>query len=129
MTADSLAAFLLRMYDEIAALALSVAAPGRPLEQGRYLEWNAAGVAIGDRSGSVVAYSVQMTAAREHIARHDPAYVLADIAAKRRIVEQALGMAACFAATEREDLGADRILRLLAQPFAAHPDFRPEWKQ
>lgn len=51
-----------------------------------------------------------------HIARHDPARVLADVAAKRRIVE-------------REDLHGedDGTLRLLALPYADHPTYRAEY--
>lgn len=64
-----------------------------------------------------------------------PTYVLADLAAKRRIVElhtryepnahECPGDFSTFAVAE----GAPcPTLRALAQPFADHPDFRPEWK-
>lgn len=54
--------------------------------------------------------------AGKHVARHDPARVLAECRAKRRLVEE---------------LGAFRrgaALRLLAMPYADHPDYRQEWK-
>jgi hypothetical protein len=68
----------------------------------------------------------------EHARRHDPARVLAEVEAKRRIVE------AFEADDNRERYGGcgddcewkalDYALRLLALPYADHPDYRPEWK-
>lgn len=58
----------------------------------------------------------------EHIARHSPARVLAECVAKRRIVEH----------VEPDPLtlspGDDYVLRLLAQVYADHPDYREEWR-
>jgi hypothetical protein len=54
------------------------------------------------------------------IALNDPAYVLADIAAKRRI----LGWAQTGALPEYE---IDYVLTALAAPFAQHADFAPAW--
>lgn len=50
-----------------------------------------------------------------HIARHDPARVLAEVEAKRRMVDE-------------HGNGTCRTLRLLALPYADHPDYRPEWR-
>lgn len=64
----------------------------------------------------------------DHIARHDPARVLAECEAKRRIVEEV------YPALELEFGGAYRgepatlLLQLLALPYADHPDFREEWR-
>lgn len=55
---------------------------------------------------------------------HDPAYVLADVAAKRRMVDL------CAHNLEFEDYGwsvAGPALKLLAAPFVQHPDFDPAW--
>lgn len=76
----------------------------------------------------------------EHIARHDPARVLADVAAKREII----ALHAPFDAWAdipgphgpqivcRECAGARMYpcptLRVLAAPYAEHPDYRQEWK-
>jgi hypothetical protein len=49
----------------------------------------------------------------------DPARVLAECAAKRRIVS--------FAADLTEE-GTDDLLRLLALPYADHPGYRQEWR-
>ena len=67
-----------------------------------------------------------------HIARHDPTRVLAEVDAKRRIIDQ-------FTMIELPDqsngdtaaVGAyakmAAVLRLLTLPHAAHNDYRPEW--
>lgn len=52
-----------------------------------------------------------------HIARHDPARVLADVAAKRQIIELVIGAYAGYA-----------VLPLLALPFDGHPDYREDWR-
>jgi hypothetical protein len=68
-----------------------------------------------------------------HIVRWDPARVLAECEAKRRIVDK------CVPRVEITDMGsADRqfipgppdmaLLRLLALPYADHPDYRDEWR-
>lgn len=57
----------------------------------------------------------------EHVRRHDPARVLAECEAKRRIV----------ARHDRDDSTSFgqpcQTLRLLALPYADHSDYRPEW--
>ena len=55
----------------------------------------------------------------EHIARHDPARELDEVAAKRRILVH------CDQWLEQDD--ADHILGALALPYATHPDYRAEW--
>lgn len=62
-----------------------------------------------------------------HIARWDPARVLAECAAKRRVV-----LTAHHAARVARDIGQrDRpyndILIHMAQPYAGHHDYRTEW--
>lgn len=76
-----------------------------------------------------------------HIARHDPARVLADVESKRRIID------ACVEVIGDRDLSgygefgvlvddpnalavtlAVETLRLLAEPFSDHPDYRHEWR-
>jgi hypothetical protein len=67
----------------------------------------------------------------EHIARHDPARVLAEVAAKRRIVGM---LSSIVPAKETNPIKsedavalADWTLRLLALPYADHNDYRQEW--
>lgn len=69
--------------------------------------------AIGEHTSGFVL--VEATDAA-HITRFDPARVLAEVEAKRRIIEH-------------EDHWAedDRVLHLLALPYREHPDYRPAW--
>lgn len=80
-----------------------------------------------------------------HIARHDPARVLAEVAAKRRIVElhtpkDPPGLHLCPVCVSWEiwrsqepgeslplDDAPCETLRLLALPFADHPAYETEW--
>jgi hypothetical protein len=78
-----------------------------------------------------------------HIAAHSPARVLREINAKRQIVRQAFEHAAvidgewgcCHDAEAIEAGYCDeqrpndlRLLRLIALPYADHPDYREEWR-
>jgi uncharacterized protein (DUF1800 family) len=96
-------------------------------------EWQAADVATSESSPPHVA---------EHVARHDPARVLAECTAKRRLVlacrdsrfDRAFlgarphGMAD-FPLTPRDQHQlAALTLALLALPYAGHHDYRPEWR-
>jgi hypothetical protein len=78
-----------------------------------------------------------------HIARHDPARVLAECEAKRRIVEAAVEAQRGTDGWTRERLKTDtrsplpewarrdayaEALRALALPYADHPDYRQGWK-
>ena len=60
--------------------------------------------------------------AYEHIARHDPARVLRECEAKRRIVETAQDIDMI------ENEWGQSILRDLASVYSDHPDYREEWK-
>jgi hypothetical protein len=59
-----------------------------------------------------------------HVARHNPARVLAEVEVKRAIVTRAKALWDSDA--EGYGAGLD-ILQLLALPYADHPDYRPEW--
>lgn len=76
----------------------------------------------------------------EHVARHDPARVLAECEAKRRLVTVAGHILESWEATHggqgrvlwedvnrRERHHANETLAALALPYAAHPDYRDEW--
>ena len=78
----------------------------------------------------------------EHVARHDPARVLAECAAKRRLVlacrdsrpdlrflgARPNGLADFpLTPTDQHQLAA-LTLALLALPYAGHHDYRPEWR-
>jgi Family of unknown function (DUF6221) len=82
------------------------------------------GIALWDCEGS---NTLCMTApSADHIARHDPARVLADIAAKRRIVETCADM--MWKHEGGPDVVADAVLRDLAAIYAEHPDYDESWR-
>jgi hypothetical protein len=69
--------------------------------------------------------------AAEHIARQHPARILSEVAAKRRIIaEHALNGWVCTTCDngEVEQTFPCPTLRILAVPYADHPDYRAEWR-
>lgn len=94
---------------------------------------------ICDQVGNVVTLGGPGATSRwhaDHIARHDPARVLAEVAAKRRVLDDLTtrrlddtepdgGWAAADAET---DGMASSVVRLLAQPYADRPGYRTEWR-
>lgn len=72
-----------------------------------------------DSDDGAIANNVDLKDAA-HIVRWDPARVLADIAAKRAIVQLYEGSGLRIA--------MGQVVRLLAQPYAEHPDFDESWK-
>lgn len=71
----------------------------------------------------------------EHIARHDPARVLAEVAAKRRIIDLHGRDHECSIYDHGEISSCNYILdgdcstmRLLALPYAGRPGYREEWR-
>ena len=92
-----------------------------------YDRWVVSEVAYeGILVGSLVDGMLGMaTPTTRHIARWDPARVLAEVDAKRRIVDR------CEHYQTYEDYGwalADEVLSLLALPYDCHPDYREEWR-
>ena len=65
-----------------------------------------------------------------HIARHDPARVLREIDAKRRLLYQFEHRGNSVRAAVVPSSGGvwDDMLRLLALPYADDDDYRPEWR-
>ena len=89
---------------------------------------------IRDAAGGVVVYDEGEPSEEqaEHIARWDPARVLADVAAKRAIVDMhetcGTGSGYCDDGGHgySDGLGCG-ILDYLAQPYAQHPDWQQDW--
>ena len=89
----------------------------------------------GPHADPVVGLRARLDSFR-HIARHDPARVLAECEAKRRIVEEVVPhlehveSSAIDGGMYDEDAPhAQRdLLRLLALPYTDHPDYREEWR-
>lgn len=67
----------------------------------------------------------------EHIARHDPARVLAEVAAKRALLDVHRddygSCSTCGTAGEYDVPWPCTTVELLALPYANHPDYRSEW--
>lgn len=82
----------------------------------------------GDLVGNVVAFARggdRQQPNTVHIADNDPKFVLADVAAKRQILDFIEENPPCL------DGGyayTDPILAMLALPHAGHPDYREDWK-
>jgi hypothetical protein len=80
-------------------------------------------IAAGEHHGSIRTRHV------EHMARWDPARVLAEVAAKRAVLElhdDPSGLHVCE--DQLADASECRTLRAVAQPYASHPDFDPTWR-
>lgn len=138
---DPLIAFLRARLDEREAKARAF-----PEEHRR---WRDAGY-VDDRGGRLEALDIGRTVVFagpgddgplqavevQHIADNDPAFVLDDVAAKRRIIDLVLdednGVISADRSIESEwgctsDLH-EQLLKLLALPYAGHPEFREEWR-
>ena len=77
---------------------------------------------------------VQSMADAEHIARWDPARVLAEVQAKRAILDLAQPAVMRALATQDPDFrdgyvtACEDAVKLLAQPYAGQPGWREEWQ-
>lgn len=143
-----LVAFLTARYDEEQRLA--EAATAGPWEASENLigglQW--VGIFAPTLEGRHVALDVGRITTREtadYVAAHDPARVLADIAAKRAIL-RTLAQLRTDGEQAAEAITADTPLELsgavllgmcgapgviekrLAAPYASHPDFQAEWR-
>lgn len=64
----------------------------------------------------------------DHIARHDPARVLREVEAKRRILDEHYPVDPCDAHdASARTIPCDTLL-LLALPYAGHEAYREEWR-
>jgi len=88
----------------------------------------------GVSGGSIARFEIKADA--RHVARWDPARVLAECAAKRAIVEMHVrgiretvdpGLVPDLDCAECDQPFPCPTLRLLAQPYADHPDFDSAW--
>jgi len=75
-----------------------------------------------DRDDVIVAETGELAA--RHIVRHDPARVLAEVKAKRRVLELAIEM------IEDEEFRAagTTLMCNLATPYDQHPGYDPAWR-
>lgn len=82
----------------------------------------------GDRAEECA--SANWAGVAEHIVMHDPARVLREIDAKRRLLYQFEQRGNSVRATVKPPTGGvwDDMLRLLALPYADRPGYREEWR-
>lgn len=143
---DDLIAFLNARYDEREAVA--VAAQGTIGGGGHWRQedpFREPGRIVDDCNDTVTYDEGAPTEEQaRHVADNDPAFVLADVAAKRQIIDWHSSRhtvvddfcveegGPCTHAGESycqiEGFDDCRTLRLLALPYAGHPDYREEWK-
>ncbi|MFI6862633.1 DUF6221 family protein [Streptomyces sp. NPDC050421] len=64
------------------------------------------------------------TADADHIARHDPARILRDVEAKRRLIDWVLR----WPMRPAPPSSVDGVLELLALPYADHEAYRDDWR-
>jgi hypothetical protein len=112
MAADDLVAFITARLDEDERCA-------RGAERNSVgAEWTAVDLQSG--------YDARMD---EHIARHDPARVLREVAAKRRILAAAAEYSPELEHGDNGEWAFDLVVRELAAAWSDHPDYRAEWCQ
>jgi hypothetical protein len=95
-------------------------------------------VIVRDDDGMVVVFDEGSPSREEaeHIARWDPARVLAEVDAKRRILDEIVplidemdGRIESEWGLRMEPIGeSDALVKLLALPYADQPGYRPEWR-
>jgi hypothetical protein len=73
----------------------------------------------------VARMSQRLSDAAAHALRHDPARVLADVKAKRAIVDFAAGLMAN--GEDSEPWAGEEVLVRLASVYADHPDYDATW--
>ena len=152
MTAPDLAAFLTARLDEDERIARAAVIPAHDapnayqphpaLSRWRYsdggdveVDWDDSGPysepyrVTSDSEG----FSSVNDPHGHHIARHDPARVLADVDAKRRIIRLHFGtdledpQVAHACGEDLEPYPCDTLL-FLALPYADHPDYNETWR-
>lgn len=132
MTEMTTAEFLAARYDEEEAAAKAAC----DRDSGKWLmgrKWNVYRAEDitpfdDDETNQLVVYG-NMESQSRHIARWDPARVLADIASKRVLLAYLAHVAEVILDNNLWSLEgeSDHGLRLLAAPYAAHPDYDPAW--
>lgn len=133
---DDLVQFLHDRLDETAARAHAATRGPWTVDNEAYAE------SISSADGTVVvgggrwggeASVFESTEDALHIAEHNPVRVLAEVDAKRQILaihrryvdEPGMACLGCAGGIEWE---LCPVARLLALPYADHPDYRPEWR-
>lgn len=131
-----LVAFLRERLDEDAAIAQASAgaqwAAVGPSMVAVDAAWIGESKHARNRLGYVAAFEHEQD--QSHAVRHDPARVLAEVDAKRRILDEhqttimsQYWCATCHVPGDVPGSNWCMTLRLLAVPYAQHPSYRKEW--
>jgi Family of unknown function (DUF6221) len=120
---SDLVEFLRSRLDEDEEIARRNMSPIRP-RQGKWQFVTDSGMQVRDADGDHLIVTHTWPNEGEHIARYDPARILAEVDAKRQIID--LCVAEIDSGTDGA-VTADSVLYLLALPYADHPDYRAEW--
>lgn len=93
---------------------------------------------LGDGVVAVTPENADDDGVGQHIARHDPARVLAEVEGKRKLVAAYESAVTAFGAAEVGTTVSDLMtgsvnslryaLQLLALPYAGHEDYKAEWR-
>jgi hypothetical protein len=102
----------------------------------RYDSDDYGGTEVADGAGHVIVPMSYESGAlqRIHIARHDPARVLAEVDAKRRIIAEHQASAEFMNRPENRHIPAGEThglytaLKMLALPYDQHPDYQEQWR-
>lgn len=128
--ADEFARFVYARLDEEVALARA-ASPGPWHVSEEFNEVLAAdGTTVANKFAPG---SEKLRATAEYIAHNDPPSALFELGLKRQLVDRAAQTRAWAVGEAGAIAGpavilANGILRLIALPYADHPDYREEWK-
>ncbi len=121
--------------DEAAARGMHAigGAPWHLLEwyDGEFEDGQTARVDLHTRTGAITIRGALPRPVGAHIIRHDPARVLAEIAAKRQLLHEidlTLRPLPGYPDSHAHERPAGRMLRTLAAAYADHPDYDPAWK-
>lgn len=125
---DELIAFLDARYSEREQIARAAGAASWHATQEETTDGhNVYSTLWADGEGDTFAHTYDAEADKvQHIADWDPKFVLADIAAKRQIIGLVTDAGPQWGDGYTE--AYRDVLRLLALPFASHPDYREEWR-
>ncbi|MFF8459107.1 DUF6221 family protein [Streptomyces albidoflavus] len=97
--------------------------PWQPASDG-WLDYTGEYIAAPGGKGTLFGPGMTPHADAIHIARHDPARVLAEVEAKRSMI----GRISNHALIMGQDEVHGSLLRSLALPYSDHPDYRDEWR-
>jgi hypothetical protein len=137
-TTVDLAAWLTAIWDEEEEIALTAAGwdrSGRKRAGGQWVRSGISSVEDDERRSVIYSDSGQVSGSvADHVARHDPASVLARIAADRKILELHEGVPVwpddqlhCFECSPDHSKHPCRTVRLLASPYKGREGWQEDW--